>query len=83
MYDIIIIGGGLAGLVNAIFLSKAGIKVALFEKNTYPFHKVCGEYISNETLPFLQKLGLNPFDFGAVALKDFRLTSPKGNYPKN
>ncbi len=79
MYDIIIIGGGLAGLINAISLSRAGLKVALFEKNEYPFHKVCGEYISNETLPFLQSLDVNPFDLGAVALSQFRLTSPQGH----
>ncbi|NJO03265.1 MAG: FAD-dependent oxidoreductase, partial [Bacteroidia bacterium] len=50
MYDIVIIGGGLAGLVNAIQLSQAGLKVALLEKKSYPFHRVCGEYVSNETL---------------------------------
>lgn len=78
-YDVIVVGGGLAGLVNAIQLTKAGISVSVFEKNEYPFHRVCGEYISNETLPFLQSMGLNPFDLGAVALHKFRLTSPKGN----
>jgi len=61
--DIVIIGGGLAGLVNAIHLSKAGLKVLLIEKNEYPKHKVCGEYISNEVLSYLAYLGINPFDF--------------------
>ncbi|HNU89628.1 MAG TPA: FAD-dependent oxidoreductase, partial [Ferruginibacter sp.] len=49
--DITIIGGGLAGLVSAIHLSKAGLAVTLIEKNEYPKHKVCGEYVSNEVLP--------------------------------
>ena len=56
--DVIIIGGGLAGLTNAIHLSKLGKKVLLIEKNEYPKHKVCGEYISNEVLPYLEFLGL-------------------------
>jgi flavin-dependent dehydrogenase len=78
MYDVLIVGGGLAGLINAIQLSKAGIKVGLIEKNEYPFHRVCGEYISNETLPFLQSIDFDPFNHGAVSIKRFWLTAPKG-----
>ncbi len=55
----IIVGGGLAGLTSAIHLSKHGSKVSVFEKNTYPKHKVCGEYISNEVLPYLEYLDID------------------------
>src|SRR6187402_3292667 len=54
-----IIGGGLAGLTAAIHLSKIGLQVTVIEKNEYPKHKVCGEYISNEVLPYLDWLGIN------------------------
>lgn len=57
---IVIIGGGLAGLITAIQLSRAGMTCTVFEKNEYPFHRVCGEYISNEALPFLKSNGLLP-----------------------
>ncbi len=57
-YDVSIIGGGLAGLSASIQLSKAGFSVILFEKEKFPFHKVCGEYISLESWDFLQELGL-------------------------
>jgi flavin-dependent dehydrogenase len=57
--QIAIIGGGLAGLTAAIHLSKTKKSVILFEKNTYPKHKVCGEFISNEVLPYFEELGLN------------------------
>ena len=60
--DVIIIGGGLAGLTSAIHLSKSGLKVTLIEKNEFPKHKVCGEYISNEVLPYLESLGLSISD---------------------
>ncbi len=78
-FDVIIIGGGLAGLCNAIHLSKFGKNVLLIEKNSYPKHKVCGEYISNEVLPYLEFLNINPFDFGAVKIDDFQLSTTKNN----
>ena len=79
MYDVVIIGGGLSGLVSAIRLANAGQKVALIERHAYPFHRVCGEYISNEVLPFLHSLGFDPFDHGAVAIKKFQLSAPGGS----
>ncbi len=78
-FDVIIIGGGLAGLCNAIHLSKFNKKVLLVEKNEYPKHKVCGEYISNEVLPYLDFLEINPFKFGAVKIDKFQLSTTKSN----
>lgn len=57
-YDIAFIGGGLAGLTAAILLARQGWQVALFEKRHYPFHKVCGEYLAEESLPLLQRIGI-------------------------
>ncbi len=74
--DVIIVGGGLAGLVSAIHLSKYNINVAVIEKNQYPKHKVCGEYISNEVLPYLQYLGFNPLELGAKPINKFELSTP-------
>ena len=73
-----IIGGGLAGLVNAIHLSKAGLSVILIEKNEYPKHKVCGEYISNEVLPYLQWLDADPLTTGAKKINRFQLSTTRG-----
>jgi len=47
-WDLIIIGGGLAGLSSAILSSRQGLKVLVIEKGSYPRHKVCGEFISME-----------------------------------
>jgi len=79
-YNVIIVGGGLAGLTSAVHLSKKGLTVLLIEKNEYPKHKVCGEYISNEVLPYLKALGFNPFDYGAKNIVDFTLSTPKSSY---
>ncbi len=58
-YDVAIVGGGLAGLTLAIQLRRQGYSIILFEKETYPFHKVCGEYISLESWDFLQTMGID------------------------
>jgi flavin-dependent dehydrogenase len=78
VYDVIIAGGGLAGLTSAIELSRRGGKVLLIEKKEYPYHKVCGEYISNEVLPYLRSLGFDPIAFGAADIKRLRLSTPGG-----
>jgi flavin-dependent dehydrogenase len=77
-YDVIIVGGGLAGLVSAVHLSKKGLSVLLIEKNEYPKHKVCGEYISNEVLSYLKALDFNPFEFGAKNIVRLTLSTPQG-----
>jgi menaquinone-9 beta-reductase len=78
MYDIIITGGGLAGLVSSIILAKAGKSVLVIEKKKYPFHRVCGEYISNETRPFLTSIGLNFEKLKPKEITKFQFTSPSG-----
>lgn len=49
-------GGGLAGLTAAIHLVQKGLKVTLFEKDEFPRHKVCGEYLSLEVKPYFDQL---------------------------
>ncbi|HEY5823559.1 MAG TPA: FAD-dependent oxidoreductase, partial [Cyclobacteriaceae bacterium] len=78
MKNVIVIGGGLAGLISAIRLAKAGIEVILFERKKYPFHRVCGEYISNETAPFLKVNGLYPESFQPAQIEKLQLTSVNG-----
>jgi menaquinone-9 beta-reductase len=77
-YDVTIIGGGLAGLALSIQLSRLGYSVALFEKETYPFHKVCGEYISMESWNFLESLGLPLPEMNLPIIKKLMVSSPNG-----
>jgi flavin-dependent dehydrogenase len=81
-FDVIIIGGGLAGLSSAIHLSKNNISVLVIEKNDYPKHKVCGEYISNEVLPYFDFLGIDVFKLGAKKINRFELSTPKNKLVK-
>jgi menaquinone-9 beta-reductase len=78
MTDVLIIGGGLAGLVSSIELAQKGFMVVVVERKTYPFHRVCGEYVSNEVRPYLEKLGLNIAALGVKEIQRFQFTSPSG-----
>jgi len=77
-FDCAIIGGGLAGLCLAIQLVEKGVSVVLFEKNKYPFHKVCGEYISMESWDFLAELGLPLADLNLPVINQLGISSEKG-----
>jgi flavin-dependent dehydrogenase len=78
-YDAIIVGGGLAGLSSAILLARKGHRVLLAEKETYPKHKVCGEYISLESKPFLQRLGVPVDDMQLPVINELQVTDARGN----
>ncbi|MGY8886645.1 MAG: NAD(P)/FAD-dependent oxidoreductase [Flavobacteriales bacterium] len=81
-YDVLIIGGGLAGLACALHLSKNNRKVLLVEKQQYPHHKVCGEYVSMEVVPYLKSLGIDPFSVGAKRIGNFEISNHKGQLLK-
>lgn len=78
MKTVIIIGGGIAGLIAAIRLVRCGVACTVIEKKKYPFHRVCGEYISNETKSFLLQEGLYPETFRPAQITEFQLSSVNG-----
>lgn len=77
-FDLIIAGGGLAGLSLAIMASMDGAAVLVIEKDEYPRHKVCGEFISNESVPFLRRLGIDLRSSEFPKIDRFKFTSPGG-----
>ncbi len=77
-YDVSIIGGGLAGLALSIQLAERGWKVVLFEKEKYPFHRVCGEYISMEAWDFLCALSLPLPQWNLPRINRLQVSSPAG-----
>jgi flavin-dependent dehydrogenase len=77
-YDIAVIGGGLSGLCLSIQAADNGYKVILFEKEQYPFHKVCGEYISLESWDFLTRLGVPLQDWQLPVIKKFQSSDVNG-----
>jgi flavin-dependent dehydrogenase len=55
-HDLIIIGGGPAGTSAAISAARQGAGVLLLERGRFPRHKVCGEFVSAESLSLLRDL---------------------------
>ncbi len=78
MSKVVIIGGGLAGLTSALALNRQEFEVVIIEKKQYPFHRVCGEYISNEVLPFLKSLDLNIQELEPSKLSRLAVSSVAG-----
>lgn len=77
-YDVGIIGAGIAGSCLAISLAKAGKKVVVFEQKAYPAHKVCGEFLSLESVPYFKNLGLPIDQWNLPIIRDLKLTNQSG-----
>jgi len=56
-FDAVVVGAGPAGSAAATVLAGSGRAVLLLEKDVFPRHKVCGEFLSPDALPSLDRLG--------------------------
>jgi menaquinone-9 beta-reductase len=73
-HDVAIIGAGPAGTSAAITLARTGARVLLLERGRFPRHKVCGEFVSAESLSLLHSLlGNSAFDDPTVLVGRTRL----------
>lgn len=57
--DVAIIGAGIAGNALAKSMADQGWETVLFERKAFPRHKVCGEFLSPESLGMLNALGVS------------------------
>ena len=58
-WDLIVIGGGLAGLAVATTAARHGKRVLLCEKKSYPRAKVCGACLNGNALAAMNELGFS------------------------
>jgi flavin-dependent dehydrogenase len=66
-----ILGGGPAGAAAALYARQSGASVRIWEKSIFPRQKVCGEFLSPEVLPVLERAGILP---SFEALRPARIT---------
>jgi flavin-dependent dehydrogenase len=79
-YDVAIVGAGPAGSASAILLARAGWRVALVDRATFPRDKPCAEYLSPAAEPLLTELGvMERLEATRPArLRGFRIYAPNG-----
>lgn len=76
--NIIVVGGGLAGLTATVHLCQNNLEVLLIEKNDFPHHKVCGEYLSKEVLPYLNSLKINLEELSPKNISNLEFSTAEG-----
>jgi menaquinone-9 beta-reductase len=79
-YDVVVAGGGLAGSAAGRLLARAGLSVLVAERQRYPVHRLCGEFLSVEVQGTFERLGVADAvrQAGAVPVRRARLTAPQG-----
>ncbi|GGH52691.1 FAD-dependent oxidoreductase [Paenibacillus silvae] len=60
--DVIVIGAGIAGSACSIELARQGHRTLLLDRQQFPRHKTCGEFMSPETREMLEHLGVDLLD---------------------
>jgi flavin-dependent dehydrogenase len=79
MDDVIIVRAGPAGSVAAAVLARAGARVRLLDRATFPRDKLCGDTVNPGTLAVLRRLGLSkPIDDRGLRVDGMRVTGPRG-----
>lgn len=80
MFDVAIIGGGLAGCMAAIVLAQRQHRVVLLEAGEYPRAKVCGELLSPESVTLFKRIGFLPYvqALHPTTIETLRITAPDG-----
>ncbi len=79
-YDCTVVGGGPAGSIAATVLARGGLSVCLIEKDYFPRHKLCGEFLSGDGVDVLRSLQLDRavVDRGAIPVRRCVVTSSAG-----
>ncbi|HWQ33666.1 MAG TPA: NAD(P)/FAD-dependent oxidoreductase [Blastocatellia bacterium] len=78
--DVIVVGAGPAGTSASILLAQRGVNVLLLEKSRFPREKLCGEFLSPETLRLFERLGVRErmMEAGAQVIRKWVLVAPGG-----
>jgi flavin-dependent dehydrogenase len=56
--DVLIAGAGPAGSIAALLLARAGLRVRLLDRATFPRHKLCGDTLNPGALALVRQFGV-------------------------
>jgi flavin-dependent dehydrogenase len=76
-HDVLIVGGGPAGCVAAIVLARAGARIAVIDRATFPRDKLCGDTVNPGALAILRGLALEAAESG-LPIAGMLVTGPRG-----
>lgn len=78
--DVAIIGAGPAGSTLAALLARRGVQVTIYDREAFPRDKLCGEFLSYDALPILDRLGVLPSIAHAPHIERCRIIGRKRVY---
>lgn len=79
LVDVLVVGAGPAGIAAAITAHRAGLRLAVIDKATFPRDKCCGDGLTTGALRLLEQLGLPPASVPSwTPCRDVTLRSPSG-----
>jgi menaquinone-9 beta-reductase len=86
--DVLIVGAGPAGTIAGLVAARAGARVCIVDRATFPRDKLCGDTVNPGTMTILRRLGLSAeierrgLRVGGMILTGERGVSVEGRYPE-
>jgi flavin-dependent dehydrogenase len=77
--EVLVVGAGPAGSIAGLILARAGVRVRLVDRDTFPRHKLCGDSLNPGAMALLARHGLAaPVSARGLLVRGMLLTGPGG-----
>lgn len=78
MTEVLVVGAGPAGAIAATVLARAGVRVTLLDRASFPRDKLCGDTVNPGALAILRRLGLEQVIAGGRPVEGMVVTGERG-----